>query len=286
MHVSYAELVRIAPEAIRMTGFTFGQADDAVEGIVWTECVLGHGYDLLRMADQERPAQGWPPHSVTGIHSGVAAVELMNLPLFGFAARLADWARSVALESGGFGTIMASGAFGGWIAPYIAYRLARANHDAAVLWLPGPTAPVGEAPATLALAAASAGPPEKTPLLIAPGGAYGVTAKRRSPQGGVPSRLLNAVAGATTRQAGSSVLVIATASLPRAGALVDFGSALDAVGCAALARATPASLDGSAELRRAIDIGIEVAPEDHRVLTLLSQRIRLPNTERSKSQAG
>ena len=47
-----------------MTGFTYGQADDAVEGIVWTESVLGRGYDLLRMADERRQRAGWPKHAI------------------------------------------------------------------------------------------------------------------------------------------------------------------------------------------------------------------------------
>jgi hypothetical protein len=39
-------------------------------------------------------------------------------------------------------------------------------------------------------------------------------------------------------------------------------------------------------LRRAVDIGMEVEAEEHGILTRLAQRIRLPNSERSRKQAG
>src|SRR5215470_1188792 len=91
MHVSYGELVRICPEAIRMTGFSYGQADDIVEGIVWSECVLSRGYDLLRLADERRPLDGWPRHAVERC-SEAATVELEQAPAYGLAPRFADLA--------------------------------------------------------------------------------------------------------------------------------------------------------------------------------------------------
>jgi PAS domain-containing protein len=46
------------------------------------------------------------------------------------------------------------------------------------------------------------------------------------------------------------------------------------------------AVDVSERMRSAIQLGVEVADEDYDLYFALSQRIRLPNTERSKSQAG
>src|SRR5215471_17422896 len=168
MHVSYGELVRIGTEAIRMTGFTFGQADDALEGIVWTECVLGRGISLLRLADQRRPDKGWPTSSAR-FEPGSAHVDLTGSPAYAFAARLADVALAIAADPDArqLGVVQAFGAFGGWIAPYVAYRLARAGSSALVYWKPSPKSAKEDSPASLIMATPA--PDGKIPFLIAPG---------------------------------------------------------------------------------------------------------------------
>jgi hypothetical protein len=268
-----------------MTGFTFGQADDALEGFVWTECVLGRGYALLKMADREKPAQGWPKHSVTAMHPGATSVALSRAPAFAFAARLSDLARANAVEANtGPGLVEVSGAFGGWIAPYIAYRLGRANHYAIVLWLPGETAVAGEAPATLIAASAASG--DTISLTIAPRAAYGLKEQNESSPAAIPRSLLEAIAKTASRTADCGMLTIAATSISCPSTSVTFGTVLDIVNCADLADAESGFLDGAGGLRKAIDVGIQVAPDDHRVMTKLLQLIRMPNTERSKSQAG
>jgi hypothetical protein len=49
---------------------------------------------------------------------------------------------------------------------------------------------------------------------------------------------------------------------------------------------TPVVERPNERLRTAMERGVEAAPEDYDLYISLSQRIRLPNTERSKSQAG
>jgi hypothetical protein len=286
MHVSYAELIRIGPEAIRMTGFTFGQADDALEGIVWTECVLARGYDLLRMANRRRPDGGWPRHAME-VNSAAATVEFPIAPAYAFAARLADLATDLATAAadGRAGMIEAHGTFGGWIAPYIAYRLARNRRNAAVFWRPGRSVPADEAPAMLAVAVAAGPDGDVAPLTFVPAGLCPAAEKPAGPRATLPRHVLGLIAAASGRRPGTSMLAIAASAESRPLQTIDFGSAADSFTRLGLSGGA-ASVDASNRLRAAVDIGIEVAPENHDLLVGLSHRIRLPNTERSKSQAG
>jgi hypothetical protein len=286
MHVSYAELIRIAPESIRMVGFTFDQADDAVEGFVWTQCVLGHGYDLLRMADERHPRHGWRAHHVGNIDQGAVEVDLAGLPAFAFAARLADCARTIASETGDTGSVTAIGSFGGWIAPYIAYRLGRADYHAAVLWLPEKSASGDEAPATAVIATASRDR-TRAPISLRSEAAYRLNAGETSAQHFVPMPLLeNVVTAAQRPRHGSLLFIGAAVDCRRQRPSLGGEAALKRICGTVPAPMTSRSFDGVQDLRHAIDQGIEVAPEDHAILNQLSYRIRLPNTERSKSQAG
>ena len=170
-----------------MTGFTFGQADDALEGIVWTECVLGRGIGLLRLADQQRTAKGWPSCSAR-FEPGSAHIDLTGCPAYAFAARLADLAQAMAAdpEAKRLGAVEASGAFGGWIAPYVAYRLARAGNSALVYWRPSTRPAREDAPATLVMATPALDG-KVSACLIAPGSEY--RAATRATTHGCPGKL-------------------------------------------------------------------------------------------------
>jgi hypothetical protein len=283
MHVSYGELVRIGTEAIRMTGFTFGQADDALEGIVWTECVLGRGIALLRLADQQKPAKGWPSCSAR-FEPGLAHIDLTGCPAYAFAARLADLAQAMTADSEAKqpGVVEAFGAFGGWIAPYVAYRLARAGSCALVYWRPSTRPAKEDAPATLIMA-----PPaldgELSPCLIAPGSEYKAATGALPPMA-VPASLWESIRRVGDRNPATSLLAIATG--PEGGQGCDFATAWETLNGPTLHRSFPGILDVNERLRTAIALGVQTTPEDYSLYTALSQRIRLPNTERSKSQAG
>lgn len=285
MHVSYGELVRVCPEAIRMTGFTYGQADDAVEGIVWSECVLGRGYDLLRMADDRRAGKQWPKPRLE-VQTDTARVALSGLPAYGFAARLADLAAELAESSNrNVGRVNAHGAFGGWIVPYIVYRLSRRGLRAAVLWRPSSPLNVDEAPAMLMLADPTT-PGAAVPALSVIAAVLLPNAEQAvSPEMTVPLNLVRSIDAAD--QPASDESVIAIAAMPDSASAdmleaVPLSHALDELGLVGAA----ASLDASERVSAAVNRGLSVSPEKHAFLNALSQRIRMPNTERSKSQAG
>lgn len=288
MHVSYGELIRITPESIRMLGFTFAQADDSVEGIIWTQCVLGRGYHLLRMADQRRPRGKWSGSSVVG--SGDATVvSLQDQPAFAFAARLADLAQCEAAtpRSDRAGLVVASGAFGGWIAPFIAFRLARAGYHADVVWLPGQTPSADEAPATL-VSVTAAGPGGADRLLISPGSAYRATdfVGGAGARGVLSARISSKLGELTAGMAGSSVLAIVASRSSMPASVESLMAPFAAGGYEVPSASAFGVLDAGGRLRQAIESGLEVEQDDHRVLTRLSQRIRLPNSDRSRAQAG
>lgn len=287
MHVSYGELIRISPESIRMLGFTFGQADDCVEGFVWTECVLGRGYTLMRMADQRRVPEGWPAPSIRDDGRGTTVVGLRETPVFALGARLADLAVCEVSQSGSdaLGLVVAHGGFGGWIAPYVALRITRNGYDASVIWRPGPPTVKEEAPVTLVSGRAVEGGGDE-PLLIAPGPPYaapprgeGIDAIRQNARLG--SRLGDAVAEFRDKSIFAVIAAKRSTVEPRTYLVPDLHPD------DAIPKLTEAGiLDVEARLNRAIHAGIEVERDDHAIMTRLSINIRLPNSERSRAQAG
>lgn len=134
MHVSYGELVRSATEAIRGLGFVFGQADDAAECFVWTECVVGKGFSLLRQADKHKPANGWQKLRLVRREGPRVDMVAHAAPLLTSAARVADFARAEAAVHG-FCSVEIQGGFGGWAVPYIANRIAGGNFGCRATWL-------------------------------------------------------------------------------------------------------------------------------------------------------
>jgi hypothetical protein len=282
MHVSYGELVRIGTEAIRMTGFTFGQADDALEGIVWTECVIGRGIALLRQADQQKPRKGWPSYS-TRFEPGSARIDLTGFPAYAFAARLADLAQVITADAGQFGVVEAFGAFGGWIAPYVAYRLVRSGCGALVYWKPSPDSTQEDAPASLIMATPALPHGKVSSFLISPSSDYGAPAGAL-PRAAVPTRALELIRWASTSHPKTSVLTVVAGPEPHHDDGVDFVSAAGSI--LGSRQVVPGRLDVNQRVRSAIELGVEAAREDYDLYIALSQRIRLPNTERSKSQAG
>jgi len=136
IHVSYGELLRSATEAVRGLGFVFGQADDAADCFVWTECVFGQGLSLLRQADQLKPAAGWRQIAVTRNESRTVVINAHGCPLLISAARIADLAITVAgLDGHGSCSLEVRGGFGGWAIPYIANRVSGGKYNCQASWI-------------------------------------------------------------------------------------------------------------------------------------------------------
>jgi hypothetical protein len=258
MHVSYEELLNDATAAVRATDTAFGDADAAIEGIIWTECVFGRGHDLHRMAARERPGGNWPAPSVSE-SKGTVTADLTNCPAYGFTARIAEMVMSAAGRgSDGFGIVEAYGPFGGWILPYIAFRLARDQYHAGLFWRPGSQPQEDEAPATLVLAAAAI-QHYVPPILIAPGSAYGARERDKLLVGEVPRRLVEPLRSAAGRRPESSLLAVAATCSAHDGSLGDVISIGNAILSFDLASRAPELLDTTSKLRQAQQAGIEVA---------------------------
>lgn len=155
MHVSYAEMARNAPEVLRMLGVSYSQADDAVEGFLLTHAALGVGYELLALtdgADKDR----WSPPAISG-EGEARHVDLGGQSLLLFAARLGDFAAATAGREGGHCRIVVTNAIGGWMAPYICFRLAAMGCRACVGWVPDEGAPTDAPPLNVTAAPAPGG---------------------------------------------------------------------------------------------------------------------------------
>ena len=76
---------------------------------------------------------------------GALRIDLLDVPLLFYAGRIADL---LVVKSDGcnVGAVIQNTS-GGWVAPYIAYRLAASDRHCSLHWQPTRTAPVIEAPA-------------------------------------------------------------------------------------------------------------------------------------------
>lgn len=285
MHIGYGEIVRGAVEAIRMIGFPFGQADDCAEGFVWTQSVLSRGYDLLRLADEHRPSGGWTPPALSGLAIEPRAIELAGVPLFAYGARLADLASTIAKGPARMASVVAAGAIGGWIAPYVAYRMARAGCVAAVLWKQGAPRIPSDAPDTFVMIAPSE-PEAVGPLYVSPPDAYGAATIGREPEIAFPEALIHRLSSDVAQAGDRSALVVVATNPLYAGPKLGRSALAEAAGLPGLRDATLGTVDSQERLRSAIDQGLETADANLHFFTGLLRRIRLPNTERSSNQAG
>ncbi len=146
MHISYAEMLRASHEVLRMLGgYPFGMAAEAVEGLMMTHAALGKAYALTRLAD----AAGLParPLDLSGGKAETLRVDLGGAPLVLLAGRLAD--AFVAEEAAGMRHLAVSETNGGWMAPYLAFCIARHGLPCHGSWRPTTPRHTDEAPALL-----------------------------------------------------------------------------------------------------------------------------------------
>lgn len=257
-----------------MLGFTYSQADDSAESVIWTECVLGQGYELLR--DAERSA-GTRTGAVTCTREHTQTViRLGNRPVFAFSARIADVGVARA-ASDAVSITRVIGVAGSMATPFIAFRIARSRYAAVVLWKPGTNLHAADG---------------KSMLIVAPpgGNAIGIlrdcsfltsSLRRKLPFVGARevSQSWYDLAGATHPESEVLVLAaqIAEPSAERSDVL--FKKAQWTFGSLEV-------IDVSAMLKKSIADGLEVSSERHRTLTRLTSRIRIPSSARSRAQAG
>jgi hypothetical protein len=253
MHLSYEDLEKAAADAIAGNA-GLGKPGGTCEAIVWTECVLGRGFDLLQLAQRQGKLMESSAPAITD-DQGRATIELDSSPLFSVVAHLADLAMRGAAADG-FRTVEATGGFGGWVAPHIAFLLSRAQHHAAVLWRPARSE--GDAPATLVLAAATAPQQKVSPMLIAPGSAYGGRDRDKLLVGTVPTPLIELLQRAADRHPDQNLLGIVAISAARDAELVNLISIGDAVLSFDLASMMPELLDAEAKLSAAVQSGVNV----------------------------
>ena len=170
-------------EAVARYGYTTS-TDEIARSLEWTERLLGRGHDLLRL--------GAAPSGVERKDSpaaDVTVIDALSCTAFGLVPSILQLVMSPDTDRR-LRRVCANGALGGWIAPYIAYRVAEEHHHAAVFWRPGTPLAPAEPPATLILAA-SAVSGKVRPMMITPGEPW--TDKRREKMlvGHVPIELGN-----------------------------------------------------------------------------------------------
>ncbi len=267
MHVSYGEMARSAPEVLRMLGCPYGQADDAVEALLYTQAALGRGYTLIKMTDAARTAD-WKPVTLTQQADGTYVVDMRGAPLLLYAARLSDLvvARSVPEAET---RVHVRNTFGGWVVPYLGHRLARSGLSSTVRWSPPPRPSNLEAPESLAVTMC---PDEGKPIevMVSPGEAFQAT----------PAEPASVPVGAFSAECTSgsdfgTLSIVAnegrTRSSPKAGPLI---------GTAGVLR-----LD---ELMNTfVANGAEVDAAEHAAHYVgIAARLRVLSSERSRAQAG
>lgn len=277
IHVPYAELARLAGDALRMHGLAVGHADDVAAGMLWTEAVLGRGYAASRQAEAIRPADGcWSRPSIE-ISGSIADVAFDGVPLLFYAARLSDFLASM-LCGRDAAQLRAVGVVGGWTAPYMAHRLSACGFSAAVLWRGGDDA--DQDPAALAV--------------VGPGAGGEIAILSQSPAfSGVP---LDRGRGADIADAGiecfnphllaavKTGLAVAVSTAPLPGTPGDAALRLaDRIG---FAFGQARSLVASRRIGEAVAGGLQVRAEDHGFLSKLARRRWVPTSERSRGQAG
>ena len=93
MLASYAELRRMAPDALRMAGFSLSQADESAETLAWTEAAYG---GALRFLLDHLPCGGPAPAGLISETNKSATYDCTGRSLLELGGRLIDYARAKA----------------------------------------------------------------------------------------------------------------------------------------------------------------------------------------------
>jgi hypothetical protein len=274
MHVSYAEYMRVAPDALRIVGYPYLHADDAVECLLWTHAALDRGYSIIRAADRLRENRRADPDIRFEKHR--VEITMNGAPLVLYASRIADVAVAETGKGSGF-QVLVNGAVGGWVAPYIAARIANAGLEALLRWNPDPNCHE-DAPA--AVIVAHPGSRASTPL-VATSGSWG-------------ARIAEAW---HVELSGTYWAQIAHMSKHPPGTLAVLASERAENVCTTLSADELGSMAGfniarleevpfMSTLQEWIQNGRESPDDDHKMWASIAARLRLPTSERSRAQAG
>jgi hypothetical protein len=217
VHASFAELRRIAPDALRMAGLPLSQADEAAEMLAWT---IASGADGLGHVRDAALGAGAPRLT------GPRTVDLQGASLLELGMRIVDFACSDA------GVLRVERAEGLIFLPYLARRGALRGY------------------------------------VVAAGSVVAWPLADRSGVRLVEGEPDDAVAAQVARQAAGDGLVLATRRVT------------------APLGAVPVHGEAEARVARTIAEGLELAPDDLAVLTGLAAMLRVPSSERSRTQAG
>lgn len=253
MHLSFAELMRASSDALRGLGAPFGQADDAIECLVLTQCALGTGYALLHEADSRRSAS-WSAPVLEHRSDRETGIDLRGQSLLMAAARVADYGATRER-----GTVLrVENTFGHHALPYLAHRAAVQGTAIAAAW----RGVEGSAGAIAVAIPRANGPVVHWASDVAAwaqvaGSMGGSTATS------LPPALHN----------GELCIVVGAP-----GVDTDVG--------AFAADGATATLDFLEARRAALVQGLVVEEADHRFFQSLTKRIRIPTSERSRAQAG
>ncbi len=156
-------------QAVARVGYS-ESTDEIAMGLAWTESLFGRGHDLLRFESMGLGVASTDPRK-----GGVTTVDAPRCPAFGLVPTVLRLSMSENSDPR-LTKVCVKQVLGGWIAPYVAFRLAQKLHHAAVFWRPGTSPAETEPPATLILAASAVGGKVR-PMMIAPGVPW--TDKRR-----------------------------------------------------------------------------------------------------------
>jgi hypothetical protein len=276
MKIPYAELSRTAGEALRMIGITIGQADDAAQGLIWTQTVLGLGCACARSADESRPSGGWKSISIDD-SAGPPKVSLAGNPLLFYANRIKDFVIAIATGQPA-AQLSVSDTSGGWLCAYIAGGLAASGRSTVIRWRP--TGDIStEAPPALFVSGANS---DMIVMLSAKSNQYPGTATPLPRAESASAEDIEAFKPSwfgTT----SGELDIAVAARPLTDPLafaVRFAARINIEARAAVLIAT------DERYRQAIETGLTITESDRRFLGMLTRRRLVPTSERSKRQAG
>lgn len=236
----FNQLIEDMRNALSATDSEVGLVDDTVFRLAWTEYYFNRGYELIKHGTKT-------PADVRGTEEG----GVFTINAVGRAAHLTvpiiiDHVKAVASKHpDGVRKIFICGAVGGWIAPYLAYRLAREGHHSMLFWRPyeGET---GEPPATLILSAGAV-EGEVSPLFITPGAPWRKEKRDKLLVGDVPIALVDALHEIFQPVARSkeSVLALAVASDSMDSQFHEYVPLAEVVDSFGLAGGTPQLLDVS-----------------------------------------
>jgi hypothetical protein len=217
VHASYAELRRMAPDALRMAGMTLAQADEAAEMLAWTVASGAGTLEHLRAG-----ATGRAPRLV-----GDRAVDLGGASLLEHGLRVLDF---VCAEEA---CVRVEHARGAELAGYLARRGALRGY-------------------AVVAGAFAAWPREDGSAVHL---VEGVPAERRVAELAARAAELGGLVFAARRVRGP------LGPVPVLGQLAD-------------------------RVRSAVDNGLELEPDELAVLTGLAAALRVPSSQRSRTQAG